>query len=118
MKACYIAIYDSYIEYPTDGTLSLEICATEDIGFEYCIFTVKCENTYPVSLNPKDPIEDVIIPEKDQKIIQSYIDKFGGYDGLLDLTQEFYNKYMSPEERKEYHKNDIKKEIELRNNRR
>ena len=72
-------------------------------------------NTYPVSLNPKDPIEDVVIPEKDQKIIQSYIDKFGGYDGLLDITQEFYNKYMSPSEREEYHKNDIKKEIELKN---
>ena len=117
MKADYIAIYNSYIEYPTDGTLALEICATEDIGFEYCIFVVNCENSYPVSLNPKDPIEDVVIPEKDWNIIQSYIDnQFGGYDGLLYLTQEFYNKYMSPEEREEYHKNDIKKEIELRNN--
>ena len=111
MKACYIAVYDTYVEYPNDGKVALEICATEDIGFEFCIFVIGHENTYCVSLNPDDPIEDVVIPEEDWKVIQEYINKFRGYDKILDITQKFYNEYMSPEEREEYHKNDIKAEL-------
>ena len=116
MKANYIYNYDFItIDKNESNRSTFSICLCADIGFEYFVVVTDYKNTYPVSLNPLDPIEDIDIPEDDWKIIQEYIDKFGGSDGLLDMTQDFYNKYMSPEERDEYHKNDIKKEIEIKN---
>ena len=72
MKACYI--YNHYFEridnYKNSG-FCVATCA--NIGFEYCIFVIDNYYTYAVSLNPNDPIEDVIIPDNHQKRYKSIL---------------------------------------------
>lgn len=102
-----------------DETYSIfYICTCYNPGFEYCSVIIgdpsKGEDMpFPISLNPNDPIEDIkYVTQEVQKIIDYYINKHGGLEGILTLTQKQYDEYMSPEEREEYHKNDIKKELE------